>query len=342
MQTKREIWIDNSKSVACILVVLGHFFQSMTKANLLPQSALLGWFDEAIYYFHVPIFFFCSGYLYQRTARVDSPAAWRRNLAKKALALGVPYLTFSCLTWLLKTLFADAVNDAAGGLLDTLLVHPASPYWYLYALFFLFCLVPTFQTCRMAAFYTAAAVALKAAGLWLSFPLPALTYLTDHAVWFVLGMLLARRCRPGFAPPARYGLLSGVAAAVFLALSVVRYQTGMGGPLWAPLLCLLGIAMVLLPMAGYYHTHTQNRFWGLLARYTLPIYLMHTLCAAPLRVLLNRLGIHQAPVHLLAGLFFSFAGPIFAAWVAEKLRWPLFFLYPNRVLAQRRATAAKR
>ena len=116
----------------------------------------------------------------------------------------------------------------------------------------------------------------------------------------------------------------------------------MGGSLWAPLLCLLGIAMVLLPMAGYYHTHPQNRFWGLLARYTLPIYLMHTLCAAPLRVLLNRLGIHQVPVHLLAGLFFSFAGPIFAAWVTEKLRWPLFFLYPNRVLAQRRATAAKR
>ena len=341
MQTKREIWIDNGKSIACILVVLGHFFQSMTKAGLLPQSALLEWFDETLYTFHVPIFFFCSGYLYQRTARVDSPAAWRRNLAKKALALGVPYLTFSCLTWLLKTLFADAVNDAAGGLADTLLVHPASPYWYLYALFLLFCLIPTFQTRRTAVLCTAGALALKTLGLCFSFGLPALTYLCEHAVWFVLGMLLARLRAPGFAPPARYGLISVLTAAVFLLLSVVRYRTGADSPLWAPLLCLLGITMVLLPMAGYYHTHPQNRFFEVLARYTLPIYLMHTLCAAPLRILLNRLGIRQAVLHLALGLFFSFAGPIFAAWIAEKLRWPLFFLYPNRVLSHRSTQTAK-
>ncbi|MDD6594889.1 MAG: hypothetical protein PUE27_00075 [Sharpea porci] len=34
----REKWIDDVKVIACILVVLGHFFQSMTKANILPAS----------------------------------------------------------------------------------------------------------------------------------------------------------------------------------------------------------------------------------------------------------------------------------------------------------------
>lgn len=33
----REKWLDNVKVIACILVVLGHFFQSMTKANILPE-----------------------------------------------------------------------------------------------------------------------------------------------------------------------------------------------------------------------------------------------------------------------------------------------------------------
>lgn len=32
---QREIWVDNVKVIACILVVLGHFFQSMTKSNVL-------------------------------------------------------------------------------------------------------------------------------------------------------------------------------------------------------------------------------------------------------------------------------------------------------------------
>ena len=36
----REKWVDDVKVIACILVVLGHFFQSMTKANILPESDL--------------------------------------------------------------------------------------------------------------------------------------------------------------------------------------------------------------------------------------------------------------------------------------------------------------
>ena len=53
----REKWADDVKVIACILVVLGHFFQSMTKANILPENDLYEWFETTIYYFHVPLFF---------------------------------------------------------------------------------------------------------------------------------------------------------------------------------------------------------------------------------------------------------------------------------------------
>lgn len=36
----REKWVDDVKVIACILVVLGHFFQSMTKSNILPENGL--------------------------------------------------------------------------------------------------------------------------------------------------------------------------------------------------------------------------------------------------------------------------------------------------------------
>ena len=68
----REKWVDDVKVIACILVVLGHFFQSMTKANILPENNLYGWFNTTIYYFHVPLFFICSGYLYQKYSKVNS------------------------------------------------------------------------------------------------------------------------------------------------------------------------------------------------------------------------------------------------------------------------------
>lgn len=112
---RREIWIDNVKVIACILVVLGHFFQSMTKAGVLPANDLYKWFDQTIYYFHVPLFFICSGYLYQKFNNVSDIHSWKKNILKKSLVLGVPYLTFSFATWLLKKLFSSAVNDKKRG-----------------------------------------------------------------------------------------------------------------------------------------------------------------------------------------------------------------------------------
>lgn len=66
---KREKWIDNIKVIACVLVVLGYFFQSMTKANIVSESSLYKWFNMTIYYFHVLLFFISGGYLYQRYNR---------------------------------------------------------------------------------------------------------------------------------------------------------------------------------------------------------------------------------------------------------------------------------
>lgn len=87
--------------------------------------------------------------------------SWRRNVAKKILALGVPYVTFSTATWVLKKVFSSSVNDQIGGLGDTLLFHPASPYWYLYALFFIFILTPTFKSVKMAVGGLVVAIAMK-------------------------------------------------------------------------------------------------------------------------------------------------------------------------------------
>ena len=157
----REKWVDDVKVIACILVVLGHFFQSMTKANILSENDLYEWFNTTIYYFHVPLFFICSGYLYQKYSKVNSVGSWYRNVAKKVLALGVPYATFTTATWVLKKVFSSSVNDQIGGLGETLFLHPTAPYWYLYALFFIFLVTPTFNSVKAAAVGLVVALAAK-------------------------------------------------------------------------------------------------------------------------------------------------------------------------------------
>jgi len=157
----REKWVDDVKVIACILVVLGHFFQSMTKANILPENDLYEWFETTIYYFHVPLFFICSGYLYQKYSKVNSAGSWCKNVAKKALALGVPYATFTTATWVLKKAFSSSINGRAGGFIDTMIFKPTAPYWYLYALFFIFLVTPTFNNTRVTVVGLIVALAAK-------------------------------------------------------------------------------------------------------------------------------------------------------------------------------------
>lgn len=188
---QREIWADSIKGIACILVVLGHFFQSMVKANILPDTNLYQWFIKTIYYFHVPLFFICSGYLFQKNSIVVDFQSWGKNALKKLLVLGIPYLFFSSVTWALKTLFSSSVNNKVGPLEETLFLNPTSPYWYLYELLFLFLITPTFQNKKMAWGGLIIGTIFKVIEIEMGEnSVRAILYILSNEIWFVLGMSL--------------------------------------------------------------------------------------------------------------------------------------------------------
>ncbi|WP_270459646.1 acyltransferase family protein [Faecalitalea cylindroides] len=329
---QREIWVDNVKVIACILVALGHFFMSMEASNILPDSDLYQWFIQTIYYFHVPLFFICSGYLYQRYSKVMNLQSWSKNVLKKLLVLGVPYFTFSFATWILKTLFSSSVNNEIGGIVDVLFIHPTSPYWYLYALFFLFLITPTFKSKKMALSGLVIALILKVCGIFIgSFGIQFLSYILSNEIWFVLGMCLSSFGFSNYINSKKvltpiYGL------GIFLILSVLVYIFGLSHGLVGFLLGLLACASIVLLVGILYKKRKQTPVFGYLAKYTMPIFLMHTLFAAPLRTVLFKLGIQTASIHVVLGLIISFVGPIIAAMIMKKSKWLEFFLYPNKFI----------
>ena len=322
----REKWVDDVKVIACILVVLGHFFQSMTKANILPENNLYGWFNTTIYYFHVPLFFICSGYLYQKYSKVNSVDSWCKNVAKKALALGVPYLTFSTATWLLKTMFADSVNKQADSLFSTLVVNPSAPYWYLYALFFIFLVTPTFSSVKATAVGLIVALAAKVLILTGGSSIYAVSTVLSNEIWFVLGMSIC-----AFNVQLNGKRVQGtICELLFVILSIVVYTVEISGGVISFAMGLLACVAVILMVAGF--EEKFSRGMDFLAKYTMPIFLMHTLFAAPMRSVLLKMGITNTVVHIVLGLAISFAGPIIAAWIMKKTKWLEFFLYPNKFI----------
>lgn len=69
----------------------------MVKATIIPDNDLYSWFNKTIYYFHVPLFFICSGYLYQKYSRIKNILDWKNNIIKKVnCAWNTLFCIFDC------------------------------------------------------------------------------------------------------------------------------------------------------------------------------------------------------------------------------------------------------
>ena len=318
-----------------MLVVLGHFFQSMEQAGIISPSHLYLWFNQTIYYFHVPLFFICSGYLYQKYSDVNGIVSWRNHVYKKMLSLGIPYFTFSIATWILKTVFSGSTNSQIGGLPESLFLHPISPYWYLYALFFIFLNTPTVKNKKQTIGLLCVSVLAKILiSLFKEQCLYAAWIVFSNEIWFVLGMCLCRI--GGFKRNTRnkcYGIASGV---LFSLLSIWIYQTRESNWWTAFLLGVIACLAVIVLSTNYTNPHKNKGVLVFLSKYTMPIFLMHTLFAAPFRIVLMKLGIQNAYVHIALGIAISIFGPIVAAEIMRKTKWLEIFLYPERVLKCKR------
>ena len=117
-ETGRDYQIDAMKGVAIILVLLGHVITP-------------GFLDQLVYSFHMPLFFFLSGYIAYVSVRKYKPG---ELLFRRVKSLLVPFFFMSLVFDLVynvvlhgASLSAYLRNIALGG-----------PYWFLWALFLCF------------------------------------------------------------------------------------------------------------------------------------------------------------------------------------------------------------
>lgn len=81
----REDWIDSLKGIAIILVVIAHL-------NFISKEL-----NQYIYSFHMPLFFFISGYLFKAEKYMNKGKVFLR---RKTYSLIVPYLLLSVVTYI--------------------------------------------------------------------------------------------------------------------------------------------------------------------------------------------------------------------------------------------------
>lgn len=329
--TTRIDWLDKIKALACVLVVLGHFIMSMDASSILPYNAVTEWFKETVYLFHVQLFFVCSGFLYVFTVKQKNNYKFGPFILKKLIALGIPYFTFSTVTVLMKMLAGDAVNTKSNGLLYTLFVEPTAPYWYLYVLFFLFLIIPPLKSKKSVSIAFIISLVLKIVAVTdilsdVSLPY-FVTGVMKNSVWFVLGMSAAVW---EYTPNKKLLPFGAVGLVAFTALSIITYYFSVDSNAVSFVLGIIAVSSIfILFSCSELPTGKITKF---LIKYNLPIFLMHTIFAAGIRIVLAKIGLNAWYIQIPAGLIATFIGPAIAAFIMEKTKFLKIFIYPTKLI----------
>lgn len=309
-------WVDLTKCLACLLVLTGHLLQGLVKAGIMQNSFGYGYANRMMYHVNIALFLICSGYLYQKYSHIDSFKDYLDNLGKKAFRLLIPYVFFVTLSWIIKCLLRDDVNTQVESLLYELVIKPMSPYWFLLILFALFVITPLIKGWR-----TLLLVNIEAIVIYIVIVnnrnLPYAVTLLPFIIWFVLGMDMAYlKSDDRIYTNADEGKGKVLQAAVsallmlaFLLIGFIEYRTDPKSEILYFIIPLLGCSGIVGLNMAISHKIDSD----ILARcsaYAMPIYLMHTIFAAGVRVGLLHAGVTSLLLHLIAGIVIGIAGPV--------------------------------
>lgn len=123
MLHKRENWLDIAKGLGIIAVVVGHSGNEIA--------------HHFIFWFHMPLFFIISGYLYNGKDNKEELKSWT---IKRFYALLIPYASFAALISMLTLTFNFSVIEFIKQLTKTLyggefLVGDFGVFWFITCLF---------------------------------------------------------------------------------------------------------------------------------------------------------------------------------------------------------------
>jgi fucose 4-O-acetylase-like acetyltransferase len=294
-----ETWPDIAKGIGILLVVYGHVARGVEKAGLPIDKNFFEVLDALVYAFHMPLFFFVSGYLFWGSV---AARGFRSVLPSRLALLLWLYVIWSLGHGAIEVLLGRLTNGNLQWAEVFALWQPRAHFWHLYALALLVLVTAAFawvpDRYRALALFACSTALYTAPGLgtgW--YPLLVVCW---FLVYFAAGFLMAshRFKRDSIRSHAWMALLFWVAMCIAwvaaasqdLLLRLVFSTVGIG---------LVGSVSVLLAK----YTRKVSRGLAFLGSIALPIYLAHILAGSGVRIVLQKmLGIDAVWLHLLMGV----------------------------------------
>ena len=310
-------WLLILQGWTMLWVVLGHSPLGEPGDGPLWENVIY----NAAYSFHMSLFMLISGYLFYLTRLKATEAgqamSYGAMLRDKALRLLLPMVVFTLVAFAVKLAFPGEMSREVSLSFKDVLTAFLYPYngplremWFIYTLFWFFCLAPVWRASLSRGWMTVttAAVLLLCHYFHPDVEFLSLKRVFDYGFWFYAGVVLADRdVIERYLSKVRYPLLAIGAALYWLGTYTDRMVTTLGAIVFS-----IALALVLDRLLPKLFSSFRN--------YTYQIFLMGIFAQMAVKILFRHFDIPYIAGYLLCvavGLYV----PVLISVILKKINW---------------------
>ena len=325
---ERNVLVDRLKGYACFLVLFGHVIMGIRLAGIDIPEFFWG-MEKFIWSFHVALFLFLSGVVYKMTGEWKGKQSKWKFILYKLYTLGIPYIAFSAIYILINSLVGESNTGFAVSDILYIWKTPVAQYWFLYALFFLFCIWTAFSGILKNWQITIIAVLTGYLAPLFGIPFGSLDVVFYSALAFGIGTFVDFKSLTRLSAWAKClaVILHIVTGIIFILLNKIE------APFIKEIMILFGIYSSIMFISLLQCCKTVTRFLDFVNKYSFQIYLLHTIFTAGIRIILLRMNIGQWWIHVLLGTACGLVFSVLAAVISKKVKFLNFFFFPAKAYA---------
>ena len=305
---RRLNWLDALKGFAILSVILGHVLLGYGENNAFPEyNNLILLCKQWIYTWHMPLFLVISGFSFSLSCIKNEEINFSR-VSKQSIKLIFVYLVFSITLGILKTIFAQFVDNPMN-IRETFisLIVPNNIMWYLWVLvlyYWIFALLYRYMRKKVIWLLLLLIISVYAQYLNNIFDLRlGLRNFFCYAIFFYFGILIQQEKIAKIIPSKfKFAICSGIFAfIVALTFFVTTYETGVNQTIVLRLileyLSAFTITIFLFILFQLFNFDKLVASKGLkeIGKGSLVIYLSHTYFVTAIKVIVIRIG-YDKPV----------------------------------------------
>ena len=321
-------WVDAAKGLGILLVVFGHVLRGVVTSGVIVPTPAIVHLDTWIYAFHMPLFFFLSGlFLAHSATKPSAEFVW-----DKLSSIAYPYIVWSTITLAIKSPLGEYVARPRT-LLDfpDIFARPIEQFWFLYALFLITIILGFLLKLGIKPWGAVLGASFFYPGVW---PLPWSGWIPfeqarSFSIFVALGTIVGSDHLPYFLSQIGTKILAATTVVGFFVLSLLTIFLDDVHPHWLDLIMALSgiaavIALAILADRGGISAIS------LLGRFSLEIFVAHTIFSATVRIFFQHFLHVTAPgPHILLGTIFGLCGPIVLAITLKRVGVMWAFTLPK-------------